>query len=310
MADRTLLIAALQADLNRPARADACAMARDIAHRHGDSVAAILFYGSCQRGDDPTGILDLYVLVDSYRAFHGGKVAAAANRLMPPTVFFQASNGPTNAGAKVAVISRRQFLAKMRPNSVDTTLWARFCQPSTLVYCRDDETRLWLCQALADATMTAVHWALRLGPAQGSAAEFWTDLLHHTYGAELRTEKPDRANTVYAFAPDRFDAQLPLAALPEELTQGEANIFHSTVPSHRRVAARIRWRLRRPLGKAINLARLLKALFTFDGGLDYIVWKMERHSKQTITLTPWQRRHPILAAPAVLISLHRRGIIR
>lgn len=310
MADRTLLLTALNTDLNQPARADARAMAEEIAHRHGDTVAAILFYGSCQRSDDPTGILDLYVLVDSYPAFHGGKVAAATNQILPPNVYFLAANGPTNAGAKVAVISRRQFLAGMRPGSVDTTLWARFCQPSTLVYCRDDETRSWLGQALAGATMTAVHWALRLGPVQGSAVAFWTDLFRHTYGTELRTEKADRANAVYAFAPERFDALLPLAAASDELTQDEAGIFHSTLPSHRRAAALANWRLRRPLGKALNLARLLKALFTFDGGLDYIVWKLERHSKQTITLTPWQRRHPILAAPAVLVSLHRRGIIR
>ena len=39
-------------------------------NRHGDSIAAVLFYGSCLRsGDLLDGIVDLYLIVDNYRAF-------------------------------------------------------------------------------------------------------------------------------------------------------------------------------------------------------------------------------------------------
>jgi hypothetical protein len=300
------LLAALHADLDRPPRADAAALAGEIVRRHGDTVAAILFYGSCLRDGDPDGVLDFYVLVDDYRAFHGGMALAAANRLLPPNVIFLAGE----AKAKVAIISRRQFRARMRPASLDTTLWARFCQPAAILYCRDQGVRDWVCQTLALAVTTAVHWALRLGPLRGSAAELWTALFRQTYGAELRVERQDRAAAVAGFAPERFDTLLPLAARPDELTQDGPGTFRVTLDPAARRRAQAGWRLRRRLGKALNLARLSKALFTFEGGLDYIVWKLERHSRQKIVLTPWQRRHPLLAAPGVLASLHRRGIIR
>ena len=47
-----------------------------------------------------------------------------------------------------------------------------------------------------------------------------------------------------------------------------------------------------------------------SGGADYIVWKIERHSGEKIVLSPWQRRHPLLAAPLLLPRLLRRGAIR
>ena len=41
----------------------------EILARHGRAVQGILFYGSCLRsGDDLDGLVDLYLLVDSYRS--------------------------------------------------------------------------------------------------------------------------------------------------------------------------------------------------------------------------------------------------
>ena len=41
----------------------------EILVRHGEAARAILFYGSCLRsGDDLDGLVDLYLLVDNYRA--------------------------------------------------------------------------------------------------------------------------------------------------------------------------------------------------------------------------------------------------
>ena len=37
----------------------------------------------------------------------------------------------------------------------------------------------------------------------------------------------------------------------------------------------------------------LKGIFTFDGGLDYALWKIKRHSGKTVPVTDWQRRHPL-----------------
>jgi hypothetical protein len=68
--------------------------------------------------------------------------------------------------------------------------------------------------------------------------------------------------------------------------------------------------LRRQLGKPLNLLRLIKAAFTFDGAIDYVVWKVERHSGVRLEIQPWQRRHPLLAAPRLYYQLRKRRVMR
>jgi hypothetical protein len=305
MAERGLLEEIIRAGLARAVRADAAAAAAEIAARH-EGVAAVLFYGSCLRGDD--GIADLYILTDSARAFHRGFFAAAAHRLLPPAVLFLPSNAQTNAGFKAAVITRRQFRARMRPGGIDSTVWARFCQPSALAWCRDDDARAWLGETLAEAAAAAVHWAVRLGPAEGRPVDAWTALFRCTYDSELRAEGAGRATDIYGFDAARYDALI--GAETVELTWNGDGSFRRILDNATLAAARRAWSCRRLPGKVLNALRLVKALFTFRGGVDYIVWKLERHSGQRVALTPWQKRHPLLAAPFVLASLVRRGIVK
>jgi hypothetical protein len=71
--------------------------------------------------------------------------------------------------------------------------------------------------------------------------------------------------------------------------------------------ARGTWALRRLLGKPLALARLFKALLTFEGALDYGAWKLERHSGERIILTPRLRRFPWLFVWPELWRLWRAG---
>lgn len=279
-------------------RPDAVAMAAEIARRHGATVAAVLFYGSGLRETDPQAILDLYVLVDDLKAFHGRWGVAFAGRLLPPNVLFLPANAPTNAGFKVAVMTLAQFAARMRPDAYDTTLWARFCQPSAAVYVRDETAAQRVRGAMEDAARTALYWARALGPKDGDACACWTALFRATYGAELRVEGGGRAQTIVDFAPLWYEGLFR-----------QYGVTHPIAEADRRRACR-RWSRRQRIGKLLNLIRLAKALFTFVGGVDYIVWKLQRHSGQSIVLTDWQKRHPLLAAPKVLLSLFRRGILR
>jgi hypothetical protein len=49
----------------------------EILARHGQAAQGILFYGSCLRsGDDLDGLVDLYLLVDSYPKAYQGFVPA------------------------------------------------------------------------------------------------------------------------------------------------------------------------------------------------------------------------------------------
>ena len=63
-------------------------------------------------------------------------------------------------------------------------------------------------------------------------------------------------------------------------------------------------------GKFLALARILKASITFDGGLDYIVWKLARHSGREIEIPERVRRHPALHMWGFFWRLYRAGVFR
>ena len=130
------------------------------------------------------------------------------------------------------------------------------------------------------------------------AETLWVRAFRETYAAELRAESGERARHIYLADRERY-AQLASAV-----------IAGSPPPSRSPEQAERDWRHRRRLGKLLNYARLVKAAFTFDGGVDYVMWKVRRHSGVVIPVTDWQRRHPVLAAPGLAWRLYRRGAFR
>lgn len=305
------LAALVAGELDRPVPAEALAVVDAVRARHGGSVSAVLFYGSCLRTGDTGGILDFYVLTDSLRAYHGRSWPALLNAAIPPTVsYLEVPFGSGVVRAKVAVMGTSAFSRAVRGKGVDTTVWARFCQPAALVHARDPASRTAAAEAVAAAIVTAAVWAVRLGPEKGTPAEYWTALFRHTYGAELRAERGDRPDLIHDWAAERYDRLLPLALEAAGIPAGQAadGLLHPRI--HGRAGARRAWAFRRRSGKLLNLLRLAKAAFTFENGVDYILWKLERHAGRPVPVSDWQRRHPLLAAPLLLWRLRRDGTIR
>ncbi|MFL1875823.1 hypothetical protein ACIKT0_11600, partial [Hansschlegelia beijingensis] len=89
-----------------------------------------------------------------------------------------------------------------------------------------------------------------------------------------------------------------------------AGRYYTVTGIHQRADAERAWRRRKRIAKPLNLARLAKAAFTFSGGVDYLAWKIERHSGHRVEVTPFQRRHPLLAAGPALWRLWRKGVLR
>lgn len=288
---------------------DAVKLACDLVQHYGGAVAAVLFYGSCLRNGTSEGLLDLYILVDGYRAAGMSPIAAGAAHLLPPAVYHHTlALGGRILQAKVAVITTAQFRCRMRPDTLDASLWARFCQPVALLYARDAGVTNAVAAGLADAILAAALWAARLGPEAGCPAEYWLALFRATYAAELRVEHPDKAGELYAAAADRYAALLPMAwgAL------GLPNAGKDRIENPFAVDARLRftrsWHRRRWPRRALNALRLVKAAFTFAGGADYIAWKIERHTGCRLALSGFQRKHPVLAMPSLLWRLIRRRV--
>jgi hypothetical protein len=283
-------------ELATPASPEVQALALEIQRAHGHSVSAILFYGSCRRTGDMSGLIDLYILYSGHRAFHGSSAAALLNRVLPPNVMQLAlSRGQDGVRAKVAVMSKRQFAARVRRMSWDTTVWARFSQPATLVYSRDEQTRIQVISIIAQAVRTALFWASRLSVGAETPVKVWQALLAQTYRAEIRPETPGQPERLYAANASWFEQTL--AAVRAEAPTPLVFAGRRPVPAS--------WLLRQLWGKPLNLMRLVKAIFTFEGGVDYVVWKLNRHTGLHLTVTAWQRRHPLLAAPALIWRLKR-----
>ena len=75
------LVAAESAVPSPPAVLQVAEAARQ---RHGESIVAVLLYGSCLRDQDDRGTLvDLYLLADRYRNVHRSLWMQLLNRLLP-----------------------------------------------------------------------------------------------------------------------------------------------------------------------------------------------------------------------------------
>ncbi|MFQ5534113.1 MAG: hypothetical protein ACE5EM_04735 [Sphingomonadales bacterium] len=305
-------------EMVEPAFERAVAAAEDIRSRYGDSVVAVLFYGSCLRlGDDQDKILDFYIIVDGYKTAYRRTSLAIWNKLLPPNVFYAETDAPGGiVRTKYAVLSAQDLARRTTAKSLEVTFWARFAQPVTLIYARDEQAREMVVSALANSVTTLVSTTAPLMPDEFSAREFWTVAFAQTYRAELRSESGQKPDELYRMFARRYD-ELTAAALrragyqvTERRSAGDEISFVLQARNDSPRTARRLWALRRLHGKMRSVLRLMKASLTFDGGIAYLVWKISRHSGVEITLTPWQQRHPVLTGLLLFWRLRRKGAFR
>lgn len=280
--------------------------------RHGTAIRAILLYGSYLRGKRDT-LLDFYMLLDSYNGTLPRPWHAWANRILPPNVYYL--HEQTDAGsvrAKYATVRLDRFEEAMtRP--LDVSFWARFAQPCLLVYSRERSTRERVVDALLNASRAFACHTLPMVPDLFDAQTLWARGLALTYGCELRTEKEGHGLNLFRASEDHFvsltealarDSSLP--AIPS----AQAGHYHNPASPGERRHARGLWRLRRWRGKTLSVFRLFKAAATFDDPLDYILWKIARHSGVRVKASERQRRYPLVFAWGLLWRIYRRGGFR
>lgn len=311
------LLALLAEETERPATQGAESVAAAVLGRHGGAVQALLFYGSCFReGTDSDGILDLCVLVDRYRNVHGSSLLALSNRLLPPNVFYlEVRSGERIVRAKYATVSLADFARRTSARAFDPYFWARFAQPCALVYARSHAVREAVIAALAAAVVAFLESGLPLLPPRCRMADLWTRTLRETYRAELRPERADRPHSLYEAFAERYE-RATRAALPRLRfsavieTDRDGSWIRTEIPPHVRLRAPLVWGLRRAWGKGLALLRLLKGAFTFEGGIEYAFWKIERHSGVSVDPS-WRRgRLRLLGLGLTFWRVYRRGAFR
>jgi hypothetical protein len=300
----------------QPAAGAVRALADRIRSIYGDAVLAILFYGSCLRsGDDRGGMVDLYVIVERYRSAYPSRLWAALNRLLPPNVFYLEARAEGRVvRAKYAVLSLADFERGTSPAWFHSYLWGRFAQPAAILYCRDPGIAERLHRALGQAVVTFLSRVIPCAPERFATRQLWLEGLSLSYRAELRAERPEKVAGLFQASADYYDrittAALPLLPYPVARIDDGAACCEARMPEWRRRLGRMGWRVRSAQGKLLSLARLLKGAFTFSGGLDYILWKIERHTGVSVEVPPRLRRHPILALCVLSWRLYRQGAFR
>jgi len=282
--------------------------------RYGKALQAVLFYGSCQRRKDHfEGLLDLYLIVDSYKNAYPEKLLQLGNALLPPNVFYLESeldNIPIRA--KYAILSLNDFIKGTR-HWFHPYLWGRFAQPVTILFTSSKTVTQRLNQVLAQAVLTFVTEVAPILPPTFTAREFWGHGFDLSYGTELRPERPGQGDRLYLTSPAYYDELLNIALkdcrFPVTTTADNSLTFQTRIPTGYCRRSRRSWRIRPVIGKTFSLLRLLKAFFTFHGGVNYICWKIERHAHLNLSL-PDGKQHNFFTLTRTLWRSWRQGAFR
>ena len=292
MSDYQALVAA---ELDVPVDPQVTAMAQAIAAQHGGASRAVLFYGSCLREKQLDGLmLDFYLIVSDYAAAYPKRWLATANRLIPPNVFPFAHN---SLAAKYAVLSEAHFAELTKREASTVSVWARFAQPTRLVWASNEAARLNAVLAVAESGPALFSLAMPLVD-EADPVAIWRAGFAQTYRAELRAERTDRSGSIVDSDEARY------RQFGQALLDGGVTGFAD------RPTAERRWSQLQRSGKRASVARLAKASLTFAGGIDYLAWKINRHAGTQIAIQPWQRRWPLLGAIMLLPKLLRQGAVR
>ena len=288
------LDARIAAALERPLLPEIRALAQQLGETAG--ARAVLFYGSNLRTGVLDGVLDFYVLLPGPQR----------ERIWPRVSYREFAHPGEPLRAKIATMSLARFAAAARGSSRDTTIWARFVQPSALAWAQDAAARGEVVAAVTAAARTAGELAAALGPAEGAASDYWRALFRATYRAEFRVEAPGREDGILAVNAAHFDGLLPLAWDEAGIAWSrDGEVLRPRLDPRRRRQLLGWWRQRRRIGKALNIARLAKATTTFEGAAAYGAWKLERHSGIRLAVTPFREKHPLLAMPGAAWELWR-----
>jgi hypothetical protein len=277
----------MRRDLAQPPPAGIKPLIDALQARYGAALCAIVLYGSTRRSADPRdGLVDLLVLVRSYREIHGRGPTAVMNRLLPPNVYYlEAGLDAERLRCKYIVIRLDQF-ARRTAGGLDSYFWARFTQPCRLVWSTDEATGNDLAVCRARAATTYAGEGAALGQGRFDALGFWQRSIGATYGCELRPEPPGAAAALVARDPEFWTglSDLLLPQLDGVTQHGDSFEIDG------RSTAGLRWARRRIWGRTLNVLRLLKAAGTFANGVDYLCWKLERHSGIRVEPTERMRR--------------------
>jgi hypothetical protein len=287
------------------------AVARAITAQAGpECVRGVVFFGS-RRSGLPTNAFsayDLFVVIDRHRPFYerlrtagvvkrSPRLLSALNAWMPPNqIALHASVDGQAVQAKCAVIRLADLARATGPRRKDHFCIGRLFQPTTLAYAADETAREALLDVLVSAHQQSLGWVRPWLPERFGAEEFARTLLRVSMRWEVRPEPEGRADALFEgqreYHREVFGALLAEAAGGGELLALGEGRYGLARP----VGALERWStglyFRRSLVRAT--LRWFKYIVTYQGWVDYILRKAQRHTGYEVVLSERERRWPWL----------------
>jgi len=248
-------------------------------------------------------VYDFYVITPNYKYAFKSRMLAFFNWMIPPNVFYIEEK--TESGkirAKYAVLSIDHFDKLVSKRTFHSYFWARFAQPSRLVLANDNMTNkiTVIVEKAIDNFVLQSRGLVKKGNKlnEDKLSEdsdiliqaIWKAGLSKSYKAELRAETPDRVDKLLNH----------YGLWPLNVTLLEDYEKHST-----HFFSQFAWRLRAIQGGVLSVLRLIKGAMTFEGGIDYIAWKISRHAGFELPVKAWERNWPILGIPILTLRYYK-----
>jgi hypothetical protein len=286
------------------------------------SVRAILLFGSrlVATTPDEHSAHDLFVVVDDLEGFYRGLKAsgrlrhapgfvAFLNRVLTPNVVSFQPAPPGGPVAKCFVLTREDLRRAVSGNAPDHFVLGRLSQRVALAWARDAGARDEMVEALATVLRRTLDWAGPFVPSPFTAESFARGMLERSYAGEIRPEARGRAGAVAGaqrdFLREAYGRVLDEAAEGGRLLR-EGDGYAFAIPPGPGARARLGRYFAR--SKARATLRWFKYVLTFDDWLDYIARKVERRTGLAISITPLERKLPLLLLwPKAIRVLRRRS---
>jgi hypothetical protein len=285
--------------------------AQELALASAGTLDGLIFFGSRRTGATGTNAwsaYDVFVIVHRYRPFYeamrrrglsgkGARLMSLVSCWLPPTQYSIRFEGSA-VHLKAAVIRSDTFRRETSPRRRDHFCIGRLFQPSRILYARDGATREALVDDLASAHAETWRWSRPWLPAQFDADGYGGNALRVSMSWEVRPESQDRAKALWDA---QREEQTPVfeALLSELVARGELVSAAGTEglwSPARPVSRRETWRLKLYFRRSIvrSTTRWLKHVLSFEGWLDYILRKAQRHGGEPVELTERERRWPLI----------------
>lgn len=277
-----------------------------IATASAGTLGAVIFFGSRSSGVTTTSAsaYDLLLVCDEPGRFYACVHRAGLLRRSPGVLaVLDAVLAPTQIRlardswvVKASVISTEGLRRATSIRRRDQFLAGRLFQDIHIVWTRDgpktDQTQA----AIDSARQVTLDWVLPDLPNRFEPCDYVRQLFRTSFRFEVRPETRGRADALFAAQSDRlvpvFEGVLASLAADGRLTRDEHGAF--SLPSPVGSGQRLRRRMFLEWSRVRATARWPKHAITFDGWLDYIIKKAERHSGETIVLSPLERRLPFV----------------